>query len=187
MTTPGSPVPDDVPPDAVRPAPPAPADRSAADPPAADASSTSDKPVREKSSDRMRASNADRETVVNRLNAAFAEGRLDVGELDDRVAQAYAAKTVGELRPLTRDLPKPDGRRPAARPTGGPVDRPTAASKPSEWVQFVRFGFPAVVTLNLVIWGVVAVSAGHWIYPWWIWILVAWFFGAFGGRRHGRR
>ena len=39
------------------------------------------------------------------LNAAFAEGRLDVGELDERVAAAYAAKTLGELVPLTADLP----------------------------------------------------------------------------------
>jgi len=53
----------------------------------------------------IRAGNADRERVVAQLNAAFSEGRLDVAELDERVAAAYAAKTLGELVPLTADLP----------------------------------------------------------------------------------
>ena len=43
----------------------------------------------------LRAGNADRERVVAQLNTAFAEGRLDVAELDERVAAAYAAKTAG--------------------------------------------------------------------------------------------
>ena len=71
----------------------------------------------------LRAGNADRERVVAQLNGAFAEGRLDVRELDERVAAAYAAKTLGELAPLTADLPA--GRSPAPRPAGPPV-RPAA-------------------------------------------------------------
>jgi hypothetical protein len=53
----------------------------------------------------LRASNADRERVAKILNDAMAEGRLTVPELEERLDQVYAAKTVGELQPLTRDLP----------------------------------------------------------------------------------
>lgn len=53
----------------------------------------------------IRASNADRERVAKILHDAMAEGRLTVGELEERLDQVYAAKTIGELQPLTRDLP----------------------------------------------------------------------------------
>jgi hypothetical protein len=59
--------------------------------------------------DALRAGNADREQVVQRLNRAFGEGRLELPELEERVAQAYAARTLGELRPLTADLPPEPG------------------------------------------------------------------------------
>jgi hypothetical protein len=39
------------------------------------------------------------------LREAAAEGRLDLGELDERLSRVYAAKTYGELEPLTGDLP----------------------------------------------------------------------------------
>jgi uncharacterized membrane protein YjjP (DUF1212 family) len=52
-----------------------------------------------------RASNAERETVVQRLVQAVDHGRLTIEEFDERVAKAYAAKTHGELAALTRDLP----------------------------------------------------------------------------------
>lgn len=35
----------------------------------------------------------------------MAEGRLTVSELEERLDKVYAAKTFGELEPLTRDLP----------------------------------------------------------------------------------
>jgi hypothetical protein len=54
-----------------------------------------------------RASDAERERVAERLRAAAAEGRLDADELDERLGSAYGARTVGELAPLTRDLPAP--------------------------------------------------------------------------------
>ncbi|ASO22686.1 hypothetical protein FHR81_005248 [Actinoalloteichus hoggarensis] len=57
----------------------------------------------------IRASNAERETFAVRLQQAFAEGRLDVGELDERLARAYAAKTIDELTPLVADLPPTAG------------------------------------------------------------------------------
>jgi hypothetical protein len=51
------------------------------------------------------AASADRERAVGVLRAGFAEGRLSQDELDDRVAQAYGARTYGELWTLTADLP----------------------------------------------------------------------------------
>jgi hypothetical protein len=54
-----------------------------------------------------RASDADRDTTANLLNAAFAEGRLTAGEHDQRLSAAYAAQTWPELRQLTADLPVP--------------------------------------------------------------------------------
>ncbi|MER7013848.1 DUF1707 domain-containing protein [Saccharopolyspora sp. NPDC000359] len=53
----------------------------------------------------MRASNADREAVVQRLQEAAGEGRIDFTELTERVDQALAAKTYAELDPLIADLP----------------------------------------------------------------------------------
>ena len=52
-----------------------------------------------------RASNAEREAVVQRLLSAVHEGRLSLDEFDERSATAYAAKTHRELQALTRDLP----------------------------------------------------------------------------------
>lgn len=53
----------------------------------------------------MRASDDDRERTVTVLREAFGEGRLTLDEFDERTSAAYAAKTWGELRKLTEDLP----------------------------------------------------------------------------------
>lgn len=52
----------------------------------------------------MRASDADREQVAKILHDAMAEGRLTVHELDERLQATYAAKTLGDLEPMTKDL-----------------------------------------------------------------------------------
>lgn len=76
----------------------------------------------------LRVSDADRERVARRLHDALAEGRLDLGELDERIKAVYAAKTYAELEPLTCDLPAAGAD--VAGPTGdrrieagGPVGR----------------------------------------------------------------
>ena len=53
----------------------------------------------------LRASDADREQLVDVLKNAFTEGRLSQDEYNDRMEQAYTAKTYGELRALVGDLP----------------------------------------------------------------------------------
>jgi hypothetical protein len=61
----------------------------------------------------MRASHEDREAVAERLREAAGEGRLDLEELEERLEKAFAAKTYGELEPLTADLPQPAWEKPA--------------------------------------------------------------------------
>jgi hypothetical protein len=55
--------------------------------------------------DALRASDSDREDVAERLRAATAEGRLLVGELEQRLERVFHARTYGELDALVVDLP----------------------------------------------------------------------------------
>jgi hypothetical protein len=55
----------------------------------------------------IRASDQDRENAAQWLSEAYAVGRLNREELDERATAAYTAKTWGELRDLTVDLPPP--------------------------------------------------------------------------------
>ncbi|MGN9844880.1 DUF1707 SHOCT-like domain-containing protein [Nonomuraea sp. H19] len=55
--------------------------------------------------DQVRVSHDEREAVVERLNTAAAEGRLDFIELEARLDRALNAKTYADLAPLTADLP----------------------------------------------------------------------------------
>jgi hypothetical protein len=53
----------------------------------------------------VRASDAERDAVVDRLRRALSQGRLTVDEYDTRMTAAYEARTRGELASLTQDLP----------------------------------------------------------------------------------
>lgn len=53
----------------------------------------------------LRASDADRDTAAAVLGSAMAAGRLTTTEYAERLDAVYAAKTLGDLVPLTRDLP----------------------------------------------------------------------------------
>ncbi|MFH8639593.1 DUF1707 SHOCT-like domain-containing protein [Streptomyces goshikiensis] len=68
----------------------------------------------------LRASDADRERVVERLRDAVAEGRLDMEEFQERLEAAYASRTYAELEPLTRDLPAVGGAPAGAAVAAGP-------------------------------------------------------------------
>jgi hypothetical protein len=58
----------------------------------------------------IRASDQDRERAAELISEAYAVGRLSREELDERAMAAYSAKTCGELRDLTADLPPPAAR-----------------------------------------------------------------------------
>ena len=62
----------------------------------------------------IRVADRDRDAVVHRLQEAFAEGRLDDDEFDQRTRAALTARLSTELAGLTRDLPESAGV--AARP-----------------------------------------------------------------------
>lgn len=52
----------------------------------------------------LRASDADRDVVHEVLVAAYADGRLDRAEFDERTEATAGARTLGELPPLMADL-----------------------------------------------------------------------------------
>ena len=75
----------------------------------------------------MRASNADRDSVVADLGEHFQAGRLTAAELDERTGLALTARTYGELTELLADLPAarpappvPAASSPSARPSHAP-------------------------------------------------------------------
>jgi hypothetical protein len=67
----------------------------------------------------LRATDADRERVAERLRAAAADGQLTFDELEERLNAAYAARTGGELVPLTSDLQEPGAALAAPAPDAG--------------------------------------------------------------------
>jgi hypothetical protein len=75
---------------------------------------------------RLRASHADREQVIGILKAAFVQGMLDKDEFDQRMSQAFAARTHADLAAVTADLPA--GLAPT-QPPRTPSQVPTKAAK----------------------------------------------------------
>ena len=71
--------------------------------------------------DRLRASDADRERVIDTLKTAFVQGRLAKDEFYLRAGQALASRTHGELTMITLGIP--------ARQNAAP--RPRAARAPN--------------------------------------------------------
>ena len=76
--------------------------------------------------DAIRASDADREHAVGILRDGYACGRLTLAEFDERTTAAFAGRTWGELRRLTRDLPAPGQRPPLP---AAPADAPQRAGR----------------------------------------------------------
>ena len=70
----------------------------------------------------QRASDADRDTAVDILCAAAADGRLTMTELDERVGSALTARTLSQLARLIADLIGPR----AAAVLPGPAPAPAA-------------------------------------------------------------
>ncbi|UAK32568.1 DUF1707 domain-containing protein [Nocardia sputi] len=109
------------------------------------------------SKDHVRASDADREKIVDQLRHAMNEGRLTLPEFDERLQQVYAAKTYGELTPLLSDLPAQRESRPA-RGTGIP-----------QWIIIMWTPWVFVNALCVAIY--LATGAG---YFWPFWVAVPW-------------
>jgi hypothetical protein len=76
----------------------------------------------------LRSSHADRERAADVLKAAFAEGRLDQDEYNERVGLVHESRTYAELAALTGDLPVgplgtlfPGGQVPGGQPPAIPA------------------------------------------------------------------
>ena len=128
---------------------------------------------------RLRASDADRERIVQMLREHHAEGRLDVDEFHERFNAAYEAKTLGELDALLADLPAIDlyrlpsaGLRPAPAGSWAPARRPSGsvARQASQWAAWAVTS--SILALAWLITGAVAGGAA-WL-PWFLLVVIPW-------------
>src|SRR6202453_37962 len=71
---------------------------------------------------RLRASDADREQIVDTLKAAFVQGRLTKDEFDARIGQTLASRTYAELVTVTVGIP--------AEPASAPPPRKQPRRRP---------------------------------------------------------
>jgi DUF1707 SHOCT-like domain len=102
----------------------------------------------------LRAADADRERIAERLRKSHAEGRLDMTEFQERLDGCYQAKTIGELRELVRDLPREELQ---VEQRGG--------GWPGPWRW--RLGRVAPILIALF---VIAAASGHGHHVFWLWI-----------------
>src|SRR5439155_1612574 len=125
---------------------------------------------------KMRASDRDRQQVVERLRSALDDGRLAMEEYVDRMGVAYQAATYGDLAPLCADLPA------SAPVIAGPPAAAAAAAPPAVFSRASYLAdLPAVlkvlwtlwlaaVSINVVVWALVSGTSGHLAYPWPVWV-----------------
>jgi hypothetical protein len=76
----------------------------------------------------LRASDADREAVAERLRTASIDGRIDSEELEERLSQVYAARWVSELDRIVADVVPPP---PPAPPAPPPYMQPYPTYQPA--------------------------------------------------------
>jgi hypothetical protein len=116
----------------------------------------------------LRASDADRDQIIDRLRKATAEGRLAAHELEQRVTTALRARTYAELDATVSDLPG--------------AGRMTAPSTAGWAVSTVR-AHPALLLLAIPVGMVVAATLVALTTLWAI-LVVAMFVLGHGGHMH---
>jgi hypothetical protein len=114
----------------------------------------------------LRASDADREHVAERLRKAAAEGRLLTEELEHRLMAAFSARTYGELEPLVADLPRDVVRR-RRQQSSLPIPKAAIAAA-------LLIGMPVVVALAVAAVVLVVSMFAMWIA---VVAIVMWVFG----------
>jgi len=117
----------------------------------------------------LKASDADREHVAERLRRATGEGRLVAEELEERLGLALTARTYGELDAVVADLPTERTKRRSATPL---------------WVKgtFALAIVMAVLAVAALVTLVLIGLAGAWV----AWAVIAWLFFGRRGMRVGR-
>ncbi len=136
----------------------------------------------------LRASDADRSTAATMLGDAYAEGRLDNDEYQQRLDQAMSSKNLGELVPVLSDIvPAETGTTapPASTPSSG-----GGGGRPRFLGQFPRWWLGLAVMFNLI-WLMTVLGTGHLIYYWPMWPMlgtaIPMIMGLIGGGRVNRQ
>ena len=116
-----------------------------------------EEPDSTREADKLRAADVDREFVAERLRSALNEGRLSLAEYDERLAQAYSARTYGDLKGLLTDLPDatPPSRSqvmPSANVAPTPVEATAARGHNRRWIAGVWSSWITVACILVVIW-----------------------------------
>lgn len=109
----------------------------------------------------LRVGDRERQAVVDQLRTHLGDGRLELHEFEERTALALAARTVGDLVPLTADLPA------VRTPTKGPPIRQVERQPAQGWELAWR--------IHRGVWGVLTVffvliwlfSGGGYFWPVW--------------------
>ena len=107
----------------------------------------------------IRASDADRERIVEVLRRHTAEGRITAEEFDERMAAAYDARTLGALAELTTDLPV-DLAAHAQR-------QQELAKKAKPLSRQVRQEISGIASLGVILTTIWVVSGGGYFWPAW--------------------
>jgi len=103
--------------------------------------------------DTIRASDAERDAVVEELRRHAADGRLTMTEFEDRVAEALAARTRGDLAPVLRELP----------PLPEPSQQGETRRRPRSPVRLPQFVIVAVIAVAVI--AMLRVGAWWMIFP----------------------
>jgi hypothetical protein len=119
----------------------------------------------------MRASDADRQVIADRLKQALDEGRLHLHEYDDRVKLVYSSATYADLQPLVADLPMP-GMTAADLESRRVADARRASRRMPTALVVLWTIFGSLLAVNLAVWVIVAATVSGDIYFWPIWLAV---------------
>jgi hypothetical protein len=120
----------------------------------------------------MRAADADRHKVADRLKAALDEGRLSLHEYDERVRDAWAARTYADLVGLVSDLPQP-GLSAEDVHARRAAERRRAARRMPTALMVLWTIWAALAAVNVVVYVLVDLTLGEEsVYPWPVWLLV---------------
>jgi hypothetical protein len=128
-----------------------------------------------------RAGDADRERMAERLRVALEEGRLNLQEYDERLREAYAARTYADLDKLVADIP---GAASAAASQVIPSQRaelrwqaaadgryPDATRRwvLEQWNSWIR-----VLAICVAIWATAWIVGGEATFFWPVWVAGPW-------------
>jgi Flp pilus assembly protein TadB len=129
----------------------------------------------------LRVGDAERTKVTEALHDHFAQGRLTRDELDERLDATLSAKTFGELRKITRDLP---GTAPVAEPAISPRAVPPHWHGPR--LAFLPLLVGAFLVIAALSWGVMGAMFGIIKVIFLIWLVMG-LLGFMHARRRHRR